>query len=85
MKTGSLLVVLALAAIGCPGDRVNDDGTLSGACEAGETYCVDRTMIQTCVEGSWGDPQACEPLEGSGEIPVAIPTYCGESGCQPGG
>lgn len=83
-----LLLLLLLAAAGpsaCVEQEADEGNVQSGECEAGEIWCVDTSTIQYCPDGAWSDPEECPPENsGSQEIPVIIPTSCGEYGCQPG-
>ena len=81
-----LLALLLLAGlIGCIEEGGDDDNIQSGECEPGEIWCVDTSNVQYCPNGTWIDPEECPPENaGSIEVPVIIPTSCGEYGCQPG-
>jgi len=82
------LLVLALAAAGpggCGEGGPDESNVQSGECEQDEIWCVDTSTIQYCPDGEWTEPEECPPeTAGSVEVPVIIPTSCGEYGCQPG-
>ena len=80
-----VLLVLVTGLTACVEGEVDENNLQSGECDAGEIWCVDSSTIQYCPEGQWTDPEECPPENsGSPEIPVVIPTTCGEYGCQPG-
>ena len=85
--TLALLLALLLSGAGpegCADDAPGDGNVQSGECEAGEIWCVDTGTIQYCPQGTWTDPEECPPETTGSEVPVVIPTSCGEFGCQPG-
>lgn len=83
---GLALTLLLLAGLpGCVEEPEEESNVQSGECETGETWCVDTSTIQYCPDGAWSDPEECPPENaGSEEVPVVIPTTCGDFGCQPG-
>jgi hypothetical protein len=80
-----LLLLLLSALAGCVEEEAGEGNVQTGECEAGELWCVDTSTIQNCPDGEWTDPEECAPENaGSVEVPVVIPTICGDYGCQPG-
>jgi len=70
-----LVAVLALLLCGAC-EQSGDDG----ACTDGEAECPSPYEIRYCLDGAWGEPQECPPVN-SGEFEVS--TVCDDGLCRP--